>query len=291
MMSLTDPTSLCENCGQIQPCLCGLGPRLKDVGPGPAAARVSECPVCGPSSQVPHQMLGVGDRITFRCCQRSYQLAEVTTKSGDTGLFLAKLSDGSTYRVNDPRGIRRRQAMDVLRRMIEDDDRRLLRVESPTPVQLLGDPYTLHLEDAPGPDGAVTIELAHRYNKVLVVVDGHPRDREPDTPACRWCAGDGLDPDLSNRVRAVVECTYGWSLSPSVFPRPESGFELFCVPGITKERPFNEWINRMLMAARDPHEVLVQVGRSAAQMRCPRCFGSGKPNAKREVAHAAQHRD
>lgn len=150
--------------------------------------------------------------------------------------------------------------------------RAVVRTDSEQAVKVFGDPYTLRcfrLDGELHPGEIVVPQLDSTPLVVYALRPGYPVKLEG--PYCRWCAGDGIDHRHSNRVRALLvrDSTRGSRIAMEQ-PRIQ------VVPGVSKGRPFNDWLLAMQEAAFGVDELLASIGRTEAELRCRRCMGSGR---------------
>lgn len=167
-------------------------------------------------------------------------------------------------------------ALAALREHIEAGNLRLQQ-RGPVEVAVFGQHFRVELVSLSTADEHMTretpgVEVVAYGNQWFTISNGWLARDEVVGALCRWCAGTGLNPDLSRTKRQILEL---WQ------PEPEKYRDLYTekvstrvVRGVCFDHPFAGW-----MQSGPAEELLATHCITEDEARCPRCLGWGDERA------------
>jgi hypothetical protein len=214
---------------------------------------IVRCPGCGmPFSGSAVTTVFPGDTLSVDC--------------GGCGKTEYRMTETGLRKVGGPEDERRGRAIDLLKTLVESGELHVT-PQAPAMVQVFGDPYTVRIE----------------HPRTIKVLEGHqlpaPVIARLEAGVCRWCAGDGLEPHLSDRIRQQLAIPFEAGTYPVGHGWPAQNVRV--VPGVSQDHPLAMFLEKISDASIERH-----YGLTLLEIRCPRCLGTGNKQGEKVMPYA-----
>lgn len=249
---------------------------------------LASCPGCGQMFQGDNKVTlqCVGDTIETTCCG-TYSVGLDSASSIPVLMHVAGASNP-----------KRAQALSWVREQFDNGEFVLPEraKHEPLHVHIFGEKFTVGLvKERDFPEecvGRPDLNVLGDKSPWIVLRDGHEPELFPTTQrklerrVCRWCAGDGLDRMLPNRVLHIFRQALPYQNTMRSYGIGGMAGDILVVPQVSAWFPLNRWTEEMATTGYDPWP---SIRRKREDVACKRCGGSG--DASPEIAPPAARSD